>query len=44
MTSWAEYLHQRARATQADQEIEAHLRTFLLDGESVSVQHYIAER
>ena len=44
VTSWAEYLHQRARATQADQEIEAHLRTFLLDGESVSVQHYIAER
>ena len=44
VSSWAEYLHQRARATQADQEIEAHLRTFLIDGESVSMQHYIAER
>ena len=44
VSSWAEYLHQRARATQADQEIEAHLRTFLIDGETVSMQHYIAER
>ena len=44
VTSWADYLHQRARATLADQRIEAHLRTFLLEGESVSMQHYIAER
>ena len=44
VTSWAAYLHQRVRATQADQEIESHLRTFLLPGESVSMQHYIAER
>jgi hypothetical protein len=44
VTSWAEYLHQRARATRADQEIEAHLRTFLLEGETVTMQHYIAER
>ena len=44
VTSWADYLHQRARATLADQEIEAHVRSFLLDGESVSMQHYIAER
>jgi hypothetical protein len=44
VTSWADYLHQRARATLADQEIEAHLRTFLIEGESVTMQHYIAER
>ena len=44
VTSWADYLHQRARATQADQVVEAHVRTFLLDGESVTMQHYIAER
>jgi len=44
VTSWADYLHQRARATLADQQIEAHLRTFLLDGETVTMQHYIAER
>ena len=44
VTSWADYLHQRARATLADQEIETHVRRFLLDGESVTMQHYIAER
>jgi hypothetical protein len=44
VTSWADYLHQRARTTLADQEIEAHVRSFLLDGESVTMQHYIAER
>ena len=44
VTSWADYLHQRARTTRADQEIESHLRTFLLPGESVSMQHYIAEQ
>ena len=44
VSSWANYLHQRARATRADQEIEAHLRTFLLSGESVTMRHYIAER
>jgi len=37
-------LHQRARATRADQETEAALRVFLLEGESVKMQHYIAER
>jgi hypothetical protein len=44
VTSWAAYLHQRARATLADQELELHLRDFLLPGETVSMQHYIAER
>ncbi len=44
VTSWADYLHQRARATQADQGLESHVRTFLLPGESVTMQHYIAER
>ena len=44
VTSWADYLHQRARATVADQELEARVREFLEPGESVSMQHYIAER
>ena len=44
VTSWADYLHQRARATVADQEIEARVRAFLADGEAVTMQHYIAER
>ncbi|MDP1647924.1 MAG: MFS transporter [Rubrivivax sp.] len=44
VTSWADYLHQRARGTLADQEIEAQLRGYLLPGEAPSTQHYIAER
>jgi hypothetical protein len=44
VTSWADYLHQRARGTLADQQIEAGLRAHLQDGEVPSVQHYIAER
>ena len=44
VTSWADYLHQRARGTLADQEIEAGLRRFLLPGEVPVTQHYIAER
>jgi MFS family permease len=44
VTSWADYLHQRARGTLADQEIEAQLRDYLLPGEVPTAQHYIAER
>ena len=44
VSSWADYLHQRARATLADQELEAQVRTFVLSGEAVTVSHYIAER
>ena len=44
VASWADYLHQRARATLADQEVEARVRMFLRDGEAVTTQHYIAER
>ncbi len=44
VTSWADYLHQRARGTLADQEIEAQLRGYLLPGEVPVAQHYIAER
>jgi MFS family permease len=44
VSSWADYLHQRARATMADHELESHARSFLLDGESVTMHHYIAER
>jgi hypothetical protein len=43
VTSWAEYLHQRARATLADQELETQVRSFLQEGESVVMQHYLAE-
>ncbi len=44
VTSWADYLHQRARATLADQELEVRLRERLLPGEVPITQHYIAER
>jgi MFS family permease len=44
VTSWADYLHQRARATLADQELEERLLAHLLPGERPSLQHYIAER
>lgn len=42
--SWAEYLHQRARKTQADQVIEDQVRAFLQPGETVTTGHYLAER
>ena len=41
---WADYLHQRARATLADQALEAALRQHLVSDEAPTVQHYIAER
>jgi MFS family permease len=44
VTSWADYLHQRARATLADQDLEERLLDHLLPGESPTLQHYIAER
>ena len=44
VTSWADYLHQRARATLADQDVESRVRAFLLPGETVTMQHFIAER
>lgn len=44
VASWADYLHQRARATMADRAIEAEVRAFLADGESARMSHYIAER
>ena len=42
--SWADYLHQRARATVADQALETEVRAFLAPGEVVRMSHYIAER
>jgi hypothetical protein len=42
--SWASYLHQRARATVADQALEVEVRAFLAPGESARMSHYIAER
>ncbi len=44
VTRWADYLHTRARQTVADEAIEVQLRTLLLPGEQVVIQHYIAER
>lgn len=44
VSSWADYLHQRARATVADQELESRVRNFLQAGESVTLHHYLAER
>jgi MFS family permease len=44
VTSWADYLHQRARATLADQELERVVREHLQPGEAPQVLHYIAER
>ena len=44
VTSWADYLHQRARATMADQDVESRVRAFMLPGETVTMQHFIAER
>jgi hypothetical protein len=44
VNSWASYLHQRARATLADQELDAVVRSYLQPGEAVTLQHYIAER
>jgi MFS family permease len=43
VTSWADYLHQRSRATLADQELEAGVRTHLDPDAPVTTQHYIAE-
>jgi MFS family permease len=44
VSSWADYLHQRARRTLADQAIEARVRAFVPEGETVTMAHYIAER
>jgi MFS family permease len=44
VSSWADYLHQRARTTMADKELEDQLLVFLQPGTSVVLQHYIAER
>ena len=44
VTRWADYLHQRARATLADQALEALLVQHLQPGQAPTMQHYIAER
>ena len=44
VTSWADYLRQRARATEADQALETQVRAFQLEGVPVTMQHYLAER
>ena len=42
--SWADYLRQRERATEADRDLQARVNGFLADGERVKVRHYVAER
>jgi MFS family permease len=44
VTSWADYLHQRSRATLADEELEALVREHLQPGQTTRIQHYVAER
>lgn len=44
VTSWAGYLHQRARRTLADQALDEALRVHLEGGEPLAMRHYIAER
>lgn len=44
VSSWADYLRQRERATLADRQLEEHVREFLREGVPVVMQHYIAER
>jgi hypothetical protein len=44
VTSWADYLHQRARATKADHDQELRVRALLGDDAAVTMRHYIAER
>ena len=44
VTSWADYLHQRSRVTVADHDLELQVRAFVVPGEAVTMQHYIAER
>jgi MFS family permease len=44
VTSWADYLHQRARATLADQTLEGRVREHLMPGTDVRIDHYVAER
>jgi hypothetical protein len=44
VTRWADYLHQRARTTVADQGLEAQLQPYLVEGVPVMTRHYLAER
>ncbi len=44
VTSWADYMHQRSRATLADRDLEARVRAYQRPGEPVTMAHYIAER
>jgi len=43
VSSWAEYLHQRARSTLADEELENRVRSYLREGETAHTSHFIAE-
>lgn len=44
VSSWAEYLRQRSRATIASQELEASARSFQVPDIAVVTRHYLAER
>jgi MFS family permease len=44
VTSWADYLRQRARATVASNELEANARSYQVADVAVVTRHYLAER
>lgn len=44
VSSWLDYLRQRARATVADHELEAQVRAFQVGDTSITMHHYVAER
>jgi MFS family permease len=44
VTSWADYLRQRSRATVASNELEANARGFQVPDVAVVTRHYLAER
>jgi MFS family permease len=44
VASWLDYLRQRARATIADNQLEARVRAFQVAGMPIAMRHYVAER
>jgi hypothetical protein len=44
VSSWLDYLRQRARATVADHELELRVRAFHVGEMPITMHHYLAER
>ena len=44
VSSWADYVHQRRRATLANRGLEQRVRAYVLPGGAVGMQHFVAER